>query len=103
VNRGRSITWQLRRLYREVGIDLAPGAGELPDHVAVELEALAYALTPVGSDRVAGTLLAEHLSQWLPRLCRAVAGEARHPFYASLGEVTPDWLSYIQGDAAPAG
>lgn len=91
----------LRRLYRELGIDLDPAAGELPDHVAVELEALAYALSRPGSGSMAGALVTDHLGQWLPRLCSAVASEAGHPFYAGLAAVTLDWLGHIQRHLAP--
>jgi TorA maturation chaperone TorD len=92
----------LRRLYREIGIDMAQDAGELPDHIAVEFEALAYALSSADSDRVARALVSDHLSQWLPRLCRAVASEAGHPFYAGLAAVTLDWLGHIERYVEPA-
>ncbi len=95
-------TADLRRLYRELGIDIAPAAGELPDHVAVEFEALAFALSRAGGERVAGALVSEHLSRWLPRLCHAVAGEAGHPFYAGLAAVTLDWFRSIERYLAPA-
>jgi len=88
-------TAELRQLYREIGIDMAPDASELPDHIAVEFEALAYALSVADCDRVAGALVSDHLSQWLPRLCRAVASEAGHPFYVGLAAVTLDWLGHI--------
>ncbi len=91
----------LRRLYRELGIDVDPAAGELPDHVAVEFEALAYALSRAGGDDVAKAL-AGHVSQWLPPLCRAVASEAQHPFYASLAALTPEWLAQIHSYAGKA-
>ncbi len=94
-------TADLRRLYRELGIDMDPAAGELPDHVAVEFEALAYALSRPDRGHVAGALVTGHLDQWLPRLCRAVASEAGHPFYAGLAAVTVDWLGHIQRHLAP--
>lgn len=96
-------TAELRGLYREIGIDMAPNTGELPDHVAVEFEALAFALSGADSDRVAAALVSDHLSQWLPRLCRAVASEAGHPFYARLAALTLDWLGHIQRRVAPSG
>ena len=95
-------TADLRRLYRELGIGMAPAAGELADHVAVEFEALAFALSRPDGDRVAGALVSDHLSRWLPRLCRAVAAGAGHPFYAGLAAVTLDWLRYIERYVAPA-
>ncbi len=98
-------TADLRRLYRKLGIEMDPAAGELPDHVAVEFEALAYALSRADSNDVAKTLVADHVSQWLPRLCRAVASEAQQPYYAGLAAVTLEWLAKIRsyvGEAAGA-
>jgi TorA maturation chaperone TorD len=94
-------TADLRRLYRELGIDIAPAAGELPDHVAVEFEALAFALCRADGDRVAAELVSGHLSRWLPRLCKKVAAEAGHPFYAGLAPITADWLGHIERYLAP--
>jgi TorA maturation chaperone TorD len=88
-------TEDLRRLYAEIGLKVAPASGELPDHVAIELEALAYALRSPGTVPIAGILLAEHLSKWLPKFCRAVAGEAAQPFYHELAALTPDWLAVL--------
>ena len=95
-------TADLRRLYRELGIDMDQAAGELPDQVAVEFEALAYALSRPDCAHVAEALVTDHLGQWLPRLCRAVATEAGHPFYAGLAAVTLDWLGQIQRHLTPA-
>lgn len=95
-------TADLRRLYRELGIDMDQAAGELPDQVAVEFEALAYALSRPDGAHAAEALVTDHLGQWLPRLCRAVATEAGHPFYAGLAAVTLDWLGQIQRHLTPA-
>ena len=86
----------------DLGIDMDQAAGELPDQVAVEFEALAYALSRPDCAHVAEALVTDHLGQWLPRLCRAVATEAGHPFYAGLAAVTLDWLRYIERYVAPA-
>lgn len=98
-------TGDLRRLYRKLGIDMDPASGEPPDHVAVELEALAYALSRADRNDVAKTLMTDHVSQWLPRLCRAVASDARQPFYAGLAAITTRWVTQIHsyvGQAAGA-
>jgi len=86
----------LRHLYAELGIELTPAVGELTDHVAVELEALTYALSFEETAPVARALFFDHVRKWLPRLCRAVIHEAEQPFYRELGAVTLDWLAYIQ-------
>ena len=89
-------TADLRRLYSELEIEVAPATGELPDHIAVELEALAYALSFEETFAIAKALFFDHVRQWLPRLCRAVVHEAEHPFYRHLGALTLDWLGCIQ-------
>jgi TorA maturation chaperone TorD len=89
-------TAELRQLYREVGIDISPDAAELPDHVAVQLEALAYALTRADGSAVARELVRAHLSKWLPRLCKQVATQAQSPFYTDLAALTADWLGHIE-------
>ncbi|MGD0083190.1 MAG: molecular chaperone TorD family protein [Acidimicrobiales bacterium] len=89
-------TADLRRLYGELEIEVTPATGELPDYIAVEFEALAYALSFEETSSVARALFFDHVRQWLPRLCRAVVHEAEHPFYRDLGALTFGWLGYIQ-------
>lgn len=82
-------TAELRRLYAVLGLVSSPN--ELADHVAVQFEALAYALASDAAE-VARALFAEHLRPFLPRLCRAVDIEASEPFYRALAQLTMDWL-----------
>ena len=68
----------------------------MPDHIAVELEALAYALSRE-TYAPARVLFADHLRRWLPRLCRAVAHEtASSPFYRALADTTDAWTGALQ-------
>lgn len=103
----------LLRLYRLLGVDLDPDAGEMPDHAAVEFEAVAFALSianggvedDVDEDESTGLvnaaidvtneLLINHMAVWLPNLCKAVADEAKHPFYQGLASVTMDWFMQL--------
>jgi TorA maturation chaperone TorD len=89
-------TADLRRIYNELGLQVSARSGELPDHIAIELEALAYALSLEETDAVACQLFEGHLVQWLPRLCRAVAHEAEEDFYRNLAVLTLDWLAAIK-------
>ncbi len=89
-------TADLRHIYHELGLELTPTSGELPDHVAVELEALVYGLSLEGTEPAARSLFFDHVRKWLPRLCRAVAHEAEQPFYRDLAAVTLDWLGPLQ-------
>lgn len=85
-------TVELRRLYGELGLELAPSRGQLPDHLTVEIEALTYALSSENGIEVARSLFFDHLKTWVPRLCRATLHAAEHPFYQELALTTLDWL-----------
>jgi TorA maturation chaperone TorD len=89
-------TAELRLIYGELGLEMAATSGEMPDHVAVELEALAFALSSTPTWPVAGAIWSDHLRRWLPRLCRAVAREAEAPFYRDLAPLTIDWSGLLQ-------
>jgi len=89
-------TAELRLLYGELDLEMAPASGELPDHVAVELEALAFALSSWGTWSSACVIWSDHLRRWLPRLCHAVAREAGTPFYRELAQLTTDWSGALQ-------
>ena len=90
-------TADLKRMYLELGLRVSSRAGELPDHIAIELEAMAYALSFDETGPVARQIFEEHLAQWLPRLCRAVAHEAVAGFYRELAVLTLDWLAAMKG------
>jgi TorA maturation chaperone TorD len=94
-------TEDLRRLYGELGLQISPRAGELPDHIAVELEAMAYALSIDESGDLARQLFFDHVRRWLPRLCRAVGHETQHGVYRELAELSLEWLVPIEGYLAP--
>lgn len=82
------------RLYADLGLRVAADAHELPDHVAVEWEALAYAVER-GAEEEAERLLRDHLGRWMPAFCAAVATETEHPFYRALAELTPAWTAAL--------
>lgn len=90
-----SFATDLRRLYNDLGFTRTRDTGELPDHVAVELEALAVALSVEETTGI-GLSLIEHLKVWVPRLCRAVAAETTHRFYRELAEQTEQWISVVR-------
>ncbi len=83
----------LHRCYRELGLVLSREVGELPDHIGVELEALAYAMSSEETRPVARRILVEHLAHFVPRLCRAVAKETTHGFYRDLARLTAEWFA----------
>ena len=86
-------TSSVTRLYRSLDLAVRRDAHELPDHLVVELEALAYAL---GEDeQAADELLDEHLLRWVPKLSATVEREAELEFYRLLARLTPTWLPAI--------
>ena len=86
-------TASVTRLYRSLDIAVRRDAHELPDHLVVELEALAYALD--ADNEAADELLHEHLLRWVPKLAATVEREAELDFYSLLARLTPDWLAAI--------
>ena len=75
------------RIYGDLGLRVRPDARELPDHLVIEWEALAYALEN-GATEAADALLTGHLAAWMPPFCTAVEAETTEPFYAALARLT---------------
>jgi TorA maturation chaperone TorD len=78
---------EAQEIYRELGLSVRGAAHELPDHVAIEWEALAYAVES-GSDEQAEQLAHDHLGRWMPAFCASVAAETSVPFYETLTRLT---------------
>ena len=89
-------TAELKLIYSNLGLQMSSQSIELPDHIAIEFEAMAYALSFEESAPLARWIFEEHLARWLPRLCRAVAHEAAEAFYRDLAVLTLDWLAAIK-------
>jgi TorA maturation chaperone TorD len=89
-------TAELRQQYAELGLEMAPDVGELPDHVSVELEAVAFALTSESTTAIGREIFLDHLRRFMLRLCRSLAHAADDPFYRDLARVSADWLALIQ-------
>ncbi|CAA7602589.1 Nitrate reductase delta subunit [Acididesulfobacillus acetoxydans] len=93
-------TEEVLRLYASLGLRVRSGASELPDHLAIELEALAYAWKTGASTAEADLLLGAHLACWLPPFCASVIGRTELTFYKSLATLT---LMCVQAWAAERG
>jgi TorA maturation chaperone TorD len=98
--------------YEAFGLEPAPGAAELPDHVAAELEFMAalavkeaWALAEDDGDGLAVTrdaaaaFLVDHLGRWGASLAARIAG-AGSPFHETAGGLVAAWLEI---DAAHLG
>jgi TorA maturation chaperone TorD len=82
------------RIYRDLGLRLHPGAHELPDHLVVEWEALAYAFEHEAAAS-SSELVQTHLALWTTPFCAAVARETGQPYYAALARLTPEWTTAL--------
>jgi TorA maturation chaperone TorD len=85
---------EVARIYADIGLRVRPDAHELPDHLVVEWEALAYAFEHDATD-AARLLVRDHLAGWMPGFCAAVAAETEQPFYTELAQLTPDWTTAL--------
>lgn len=83
-------------LYRELGTELRVDAHELPDHLLVEWEAVAYALDN-DAETVAERLLSEHLTLWMGPFCHAISVETGERFYEVLAAITRQWTTTLAG------
>jgi len=85
----------LLELYGRLGIAVDPSEGELPDHIAVELEALGFALSLPDDEGVANQLVTAHLSVWVSQFCASVTQAAKLAFYRDLAVMTGQWLTTL--------
>lgn len=79
---------EVKRLYGEMGLQIK--GPELPDHIAIEWEALAYAWQNNAEGAISRQLATEHLAIWMPPFCASVAVNTTLPFYQLLAEVTAE-------------
>ena len=102
-------THALQEIYQEGGFDVDEDFGDLPDHVAVELEFL-YVLTftrnralraghsneLAGINEIRQRFLHEHLGKWVVPFSNAVQENAETSFYRELAELT---TRFVLGEA----
>jgi TorA maturation chaperone TorD len=94
--------------YRQAGLALAEDYHDLPDHIAAELEFLAWlgeqalAAQEAGDEELAQAHAAQHqvfLSEqvrpWLPAFCQRVEQAARLPFYRELARLVEPLLAAV--------
>ena len=100
-------TGQLIQRYRAAGLALAPAIVQSPDHVAVELEFMAFlcgheamgwqdAATGSGNRSLKRqrVFLHQHLSEWLPELSRRIIVTRSDGFYAQVAEVAEAFIHH---------
>ncbi len=100
---------QVLKIYREEGLDRAEEFNEPEDHIAFELEFMAYlcqktteALKEGDKGRTLGYLkkqkdfLEKHLIPWVPAFCDDVQRVARGDFYRAVAKITVGCLGMEQ-------
>jgi TorA maturation chaperone TorD len=99
------IAAQLAREYADLGLTLSPGRQEVPDHVSVELELMAFLCglemqawqREIPEDRTEilerqRAFLDDHLGNWCPVFARQVVAASRKNLYAVAAEATHAFL-----------
>lgn len=96
---------QVLRLYQEEGLKRDPASKEPEDHIAFELEFMAYlcrkATDALDTDPVAAhgylekqkTFLNGHLVRWVPKFCEQLAQGTRSDFYRGIALMTREHLA----------
>lgn len=105
---GRAAT-EVAGFYRELGLDLPEG--QMPDHLSLELQAMAVMAQSqadrlaAGDEESAGVLAElqekfcrEHLSRWVPEVCREVEREAKSSFYRGMAALAAGLIEMICGE-----
>lgn len=78
---GPSAVW-VKQFYHQHGFDLA-GEGDIPDHLALELEFLAL-LIDEGEENAAEQFLNHHFRKWFPLFSERVLNGSTNQFYSTL-------------------
>jgi len=91
-------TAEAQRIYRECGLDLSPDFTSPPDHVAAELEFLAYLGFQERTSQEAtwemffreqrAWFLDRHIGRWFPRFAENVESNTEMGFYLELTRLT---------------
>ena len=83
----------VRAVYRQAGFELDPAVGELPDHVAVELEFVGRLLERA-AEREAAAFFQAHLGRWVFRCLHGIKRHAQIAFYRTVADVAETFLRF---------
>ena len=91
--------FDLRSIYREVGLKAANWRWRSDDHLVLQLLFVSHCLrSSAGADALhkASEFLTRHLLNWLPRFVAQVVLRAEHDFYPALSNLTLSWCEQIR-------
>ena len=103
-------TQEVARFYEEAGLEVESSTG-IPDHIGIELEAMAELAAAEGVRRERGDAVQaevlwelqqrfarEHLAKWLPEFSRRVAEQAGSSFYSGMAVLISRLPDYYEED-----
>ena len=80
--------FRARKAYHASGLHKNPAWPDLDDHIAVELEFIAYLARQAGTEKQQAEFLDNHLLPWAEPFCTQLADSATTDFYKGLAELT---------------
>lgn len=96
---------RVEAIYRERGLEIAPGRSRLPDHLAFELQFMQHLCAQEANARGRGdneeadgwrdqqqAFLRDHLIAWLPRFVVRISEVKAHPFYLALADLMLEFI-----------
>jgi TorA maturation chaperone TorD len=101
-------TSEVKRMYKECGLDLSPDFKSPPDHVAAELEFLAFLGLQENNSQdeeqkmfyqqQRALFVHRHIGYWFPLLAENIEKHTIQPFYMELSRLTRQLLELAQAD-----
>ncbi|WP_417910521.1 molybdopterin-dependent oxidoreductase [Candidatus Electronema sp. PJ] len=79
---------QVRKMYCDSGLEKNPTWLDLEDHIATELEFMAYLAGRPGTEVLQADFLCNCLLTWTDKFCAMLAASAKTEFYQGLAELT---------------
>jgi thiosulfate reductase/polysulfide reductase chain A len=79
--------FEVRQVYRDSGVHKNPAYPDLDDHIAVELEFMAYLADQQGTEKQQRSFLEQHLG-WADAFCAMLRSAAQTTFYQGLADLT---------------
>jgi len=94
---------EVLRFYHGAGFSLKGNLHDLPDHVANELEFMAFLASKesqaLGNERIKSeeiqmNFLSRFILPWVPTFCEKMVEHSCHPFYGYLGNLTKEFINF---------
>ncbi|CAK8723617.1 4Fe-4S Mo/W bis-MGD-type domain-containing protein [Candidatus Electrothrix laxa] len=79
--------FEVRQVYRDSGVHKNPAYPDLDDHIAVELEFMAYLADQQGTEKQQRSFLEQHLG-WAAAFCEMLRSAAQTEWYQGLADLT---------------